>query len=100
MRLTSLILLSLRFLTDFFAMSLTHFFLFERKIKRPQESKRFFVRGSRGSDSNIHPPDSINFVVFNFWKYDLFLDAQTVIAAAIKRLGSYTTKVTDTWQGN
>src|ERR1700691_6795387 len=58
----------------------------ERKIERGQQSARLVVSARGRAYGYIHAPHIGGFVVVDFRKYDVFLDAKREIATAIETL--------------
>src|SRR5574343_1287772 len=74
--------------------------ILERELESRQQSLGFCV-GFRGrGDADVHTPQSIDLVVFDFRENDLFLDAHVVITLAIKTLAGDAAEVANTGQSD
>src|SRR5450759_35743 len=88
--LASLRRFSLRLISASFATSTS---ILERELEGGEERFGFLVGLRRRGDGNIHAPERIDLVVFDFRENDLLFDAHIVIAAAIERAGGNPAKI-------
>src|SRR5574343_740943 len=94
---TSLRRFSSRLIRASFAMIAS---ILERELERLEQSLGFCIAlGGRG-DTDVHTPQSIDLVVFDFREDDLFFDAHVVVTLAVKTLAGDTTEVANTRQSD
>src|SRR6185437_12108288 len=67
----------------------------ERKIECRQQRPRLIVIARGGADGDIHAPDVCSLVVIDFREHDVLLDAERVVAAAVKTLRRQTAEVSN-----
>src|SRR5690606_33763150 len=72
----------------------------EREVEGGQQCLGFLVSLGAGGDADVHTTDSVDLVVFDFGKDDLFLHTDVVVATAIESTTGHTTEVTHTGQGH
>src|SRR5690606_7655911 len=65
----------------------------EREVEGGQQCLGFLVSLGAGGDADVHPTDSVDLVVFDFGKDDLFLHTDVVVATTIKSTAGHTTEV-------
>src|SRR5690606_19177169 len=66
--------------------------------ERRQQSLGFVVVLRGGRDADVQPTDRVDLVVLDFRENDLFLDADVVVAATVKRTTIDTAEVTHAGQ--
>src|SRR5574340_1839001 len=81
-----------RLTKDFFAIPAS---ALKREFKRSEQGAALLVGFGSGCNGDIHPAQRIDLVILDFRENDLLLDAQVVIAAAIKGTGRNAAEVTD-----
>src|SRR6201999_2829674 len=58
----------------------------EREIECGQQGSRFIVAARRGAHGDVHTPRLAHLVEVDFGENDVFLDAERIVAAAVKTL--------------